>query len=1020
MKKLCCFCIALFSCLCVSAQIVTIPDANFKTKLLQADSSNETAKNLSGVFFKIDANNDNEIQLAEASQVSYLNVRRDFSFPDPPIASLQGILSFVNLTDLNCGSNELTSLDVGGMSNLVALDCSGNLLSTMNLSGLTNLEILICAGTGNQFGTLDVTSLTNLKTFICAFNGLSSINVSGLTNLEFLNCGFNNFTTLDVSSLTGLRQFFCSYIGALTSLDVRGLTSLQEFTCTGNANLQELQLSQNPLVSLTISDLPNLVTLGCTNTPLIALEVNGFANLQTLNCSGNQLQTLNVNQLSNLQILNCSDNQLTSLYLKNGNTETSLNIADNPDLLYVCADFPQIATVQALVASYGYVSCVVDAACSSGSSDIVFIADPNFKAKLLEANFDNQIAKDLNGTYFKIDVNADAEIQVSEVEQVSYLDLEASGIATLEGISGFVNLVELRCSDNQLNALNLTGLNNLLELHCSDNQLTELNTEVVPGLQILHCNDNALQTLNVNNLSDLQELHCSDNQLTSLFFKNGSNEELEIENNPDLLYICADAVQLSDVQLLVNTSGYSNCAINTYCTFSPGGTLYTIQGYSRLDANQSGCDLNDPTFANAKFSLSNGFTTETLIANTTGLYAFDVEEGNYTLTPILENPDYFSVIPTSATISFSGSGSAFIQDFCYTAIGVHHDLEVTIVPLSEAVPGFDVEYSVIFKNKGNQSQSGTITVTFNDAILDFVSANPMLPNQSSNNLLWNFSNLQPFETRMIRFVLNLNSPMESPAVNDGDNLVYTAAVNSVAADETPNDNTFVLNQGVVNSLDPNDKTCLEGVKVPVTQVGDYVHYMIRFENMGTFPAKNIVIRDMIDPSKFDVSTLFATQGSHDFYTKISENQVEFFFENINLPFTDSNNDGYVVFKIKTKPSLAVGDTFSNHAAIYFDYNFPVATNTAVTIVEALKTQDFDFDDYFILYPNPANTFLNVESVKDIQMNSVKVYNTIGQLILAFSDVSKVFNFDVGALASGHYVIKVDSDKGTSSHKFIKI
>ncbi len=54
-------------------------------------------------------------------------------------------------------------------------------------------------------------------------------------------------------------------------------------------------------------------------------------------------------------------------------------------------------------------------------------------------------------------------------------------------------------------------------------------------------------------------------------------------------------------------------------------------------------------------------------------------------------------------------------------------------------------------------------------------------------------------------------------------------------------------------------------------------------------------------------------------TKISEtNKVEFIFENINLPFDDATNDGYVAFKIQTNPSLVVGDSFSNTASIYFD------------------------------------------------------------------------------------------------------
>jgi hypothetical protein len=159
--------------------------------------------------------------------------------------------------------------------------------------------------------------------------------------------------------------------------------------------------------------------------------------------------------------------------------------------------------------------------------------------------------------------------------------------------------------------------------------------------------------------------------------------------------------------------------------------------------------------------------------------------------------------------------------------------------------------------------------------------------------------------------------MESPAVNNGDILDYSVAITTSNTEETPDDNIFELNQTVVGSFDPNDKTCLEGETVDVATVGKYVHYVIRFENTGTYPAQNIVVKDMIDISKFDVSTLVPLNGSHEFFTRIKDNKVEFIFENINLDFNDATNDGYVSFKIKTLPTLTVGETFSNDANIYW-------------------------------------------------------------------------------------------------------
>jgi hypothetical protein len=67
-------------------------------------------------------------------------------------------------------------------------------------------------------------------------------------------------------------------------------------------------------------------------------------------------------------------------------------------------------------------------------------------------------------------------------------------------------------------------------------------------------------------------------------------------------------------------------------------------------------------------------------------------------------------------------------------------------------------------------------------------------------------------------------------------------------------------------------------------VGKELHYMIRFENTGTASAVNIVVKDMIDMDKFDISSLVPLEWKSSVYvTRISiGNKVEFIFENINF------------------------------------------------------------------------------------------------------------------------------------------
>jgi Leucine-rich repeat (LRR) protein len=890
-----------------NAQIVNIPDANFKAKLLQASPTNQIAStqtpNASGqvtTYSKIDTNNDGEIQVSEALAIKWLNVQSS------SIADLTGIESFMNLQFLKCDFNQLTSVNISGLTILKILDCSENQLTDLNVSGLTNLQDLDCDN--NELPSLDLSGLTNLENLHCGGNGLTSLNVSGLSNLQYLVCSLNLLPSLNVSGLTNLQYLDCHY-NLLPSLNVSGLTNLQVLLC-----------NNNQLPSLNVSGLTNLQRLSCNDNQLPSLNVSGLSNLQYLVCNDNLLSSLNVSGLSNLKDLYCGDNLLPSLDLSGLTNLENLQCWNN---------------------------------------------------------------------------------------QLPSLDL-----------SGLTNLEYLQCWNNQLPSLNVSGLSNLKGLYCGDNLLPSIDVSGLTNLLGLNCSFNQLTSLDVSGLTNLQSLNCGANQLITLFLKNGRNENFTFNNNPNLQYICADEGQLASIQSQITQYGYTNCNVNSYCSFTPGGAFYTIQGNNRYDSNSNGCDASDSYLPNLKCAITDGTTSGTFISNTTGSYTIPVHAGTHTVTPIFENPSYFSVSPATVSVLFPTTASPFTQDFCVAPNGVHHDLEVSIIPLLPARPGFDATYKIVYKNKGNQLESGSISLEFEDDRIDLVLANPIVSNQVLNMLTWDYTNLQPFESREITLTLNVNSPMETPAVNIGDQLDFTAIVNPLANDEIVADNTSSLKQIVVGSYDPNDKTCIEGTTISPSMVGNYVHYVIRFENTGTFAAQNVVIKDMIDTTKFDMASLIPQSSSHSFVTRITNtNQVEFIFENINLPFDDANNDGYVAFKIKTKPTLVLGNTFTNTASIYFDYNFPIVTNTTTTTVATLGNQDFDFGSVFTLSPVPAKNSLTITTKQDVVVSSVNIYNTLGQLVQVNTNPNETI--DISSLQSGSYFVRITSDKGSATGKFLK-
>lgn len=598
-------------------------------------------------------------------------------------------------------------------------------------------------------------------------------------------------------------------------------------------------------------------------------------------------------------------------------------------------------------------------------------------------------------------------------------------------LNGFPLLWDLDCSSNNLTTIDLSGCNNLNQILIKNNQLTSITFPEYPNTNspseiVIILEGNMFATLTAPNHS-VGIFNCSNNpnlqylNIKDSFFPSGGNsfsQTYPFSNCPSLEYICVRDEYISTTQSMITAYGYSNCHVNSYCSFTPGGTYYTLQGTNTFDSNNNGCDSGDGLIPNCMYVVSDGFSTSTLISGTDGQFHNDVSAGTYTITPVLENPAAYTVSPATASVSFPSAGSPFTQNFCFTPTGVYTDLEVTTLPILGAVPGFDAVYKIVFKNKGTQLQNGTISLTYADNVVDLVSAIPAVALTTTNALQWDFTGLMPFESREIIVTFNVNSPLETPAVNGGDILNYTATVVTNEIDANPANNTSTLNQLVVNSLDPNDKTCLEGASLTPIFIGVYVHYLIRFENTGTANAQNIVVKDLIDTNKYDITSLLPISGSAPFVTRIiNTNKVEFIFENIDLPFDDATNDGYVAFKIKTKPTLLAGDSFSNTANIYFDYNAPIVTNTATTTIQTLATADFDFNTVFTLAPVPTKNSLSLTAKQKLTISSISIYNALGQLVQVNTNPSETI--DVSALKTGTYFIKVISEKETANGKFIK-
>ena len=300
-----------------------------------------------------------------------------------------------------------------------------------------------------------------------------------------------------------------------------------------------------------------------------------------------------------------------------------------------------------------------------------------------------------------------------------------------------------------------------------------------------------------------------------------------------------------------------------------------------------------------------------------------------------------------------------------------------------------------------------------------VSTNPGATSQENGLLTWSFENLIPYEKRELYFTMVLNTPMDDPALVGGEFLEFEAVV-SPLGNQTVSAYWSDLSQQVVNSFDPNDKTCLEGMILDPEDVGDYLKYMIRFENTGTASAVNVVVKDTLDESKFDIETLEVIDASHLVEVSTENNEVSFIFRNIELPFEDEFNDGYVVFKIKTKDDLILGDDVQNRAGIYFDFNFPIITNTTSTVVAVISSlNELDESIEYTVAPNPTYNKLNITSVGLISNYSLTKVS--GEVIITNSGINKnKVDIDISDIIPGIYMLRFWIDGAEIIEKVVKM
>lgn len=473
-------------------------------------------------------------------------------------------------------------------------------------------------------------------------------------------------------------------------------------------------------------------------------------------------------------------------------------------------------------------------------------------------------------------------------------------------------------------------------------------------------------------------------------------------------------------------------ANDTICGFDFGVTLSNaiIEGYVFADYNSNGVmDANEPGIPYQQVQIGNTMTT----TDNTGQYSLFRPLGNYNIsyTPGGNYTGFPLTTPSSYTVNVTNLGTTYYAgDFGLNIPAGSTDISATILPSTTVTPGFPAWYYLQICNNGLTLTGATVTMIYDPGLtFDHSSPSPASHNASTHTLTWNISAL-PLSGCSNIFV-DFDA---STSYQIGDNTMeYCSAFPTNGTDINLANNVDTIHQIVTGSWDPNNKLSVKTNNnnpnqqiISTLNADQKIKYTINFQNLGTAPAVNVVVKDHLSPDVDANSFHFVGSSAPATVTRIG-NEVMYRFTNIMLPDSATNepgSHGFVSYSVNAVNGLAAGTQISDFADIYFDYNSPVTTNNGVvTMVGPTGLNEIDNAVQLSTYPNPLNGLSTVQFILNNKAKvSLALMDATGRIIIQHPEAMmqaglQKTTINASTLADGIYLLQLTVD---GKNSFMKV
>lgn len=219
----------------------------------------------------------------------------------------------------------------------------------------------------------------------------------------------------------------------------------------------------------------------------------------------------------------------------------------------------------------------------------------------------------------------------------------------------------------------------------------------------------------------------------------------------------------------------------------------------------------------------------------------------------------------------------------------------------------------------------------------------------------------------------------------------------------------------IGSFDPNDKQAFpRGFgNQHLIEANTDLEYLIRFQNTGTDTAFTVVVLDTLS-AHLEATSVRPGASSHPYdFAVLDGNVLRFRFDHILLPDSNVNepaSHGFIKFRASQQPDNPIGTLIENRAAIYFDFNEPVLTNTTFHTIGdhfiMVQTDDPAGATPIRVYPNPSASVAIFEMPGQTDRAVFHLTDGLGRSLRSDIFSGKQYRFERGSLPAGVYFYKI--------------